>query len=287
MNKKHASYKRKRQITNFFVYLVLISISLVWLIPFVYLVLQSFRGEQFAYVNYIIPKNFTLDNYIFILTNKEQYNFMRWYFNTLIIAIATAIIQTIIVLMVSYVFSRLRFKLRQAYMKLILILGMFPGFMTMIAIYEILKLIHLNTNIFSLIIVYCASSAMSYYISKGFFDTIPFALDEAAKIDGATQNKIFFKIILPLAKPIIIYTLLVAFIAPWGDYMFAKYLAGVNPSMYNVAIGLKEFLSREIIDQYFTRFCAGAVFTSIPIVILFFLLQRFYVEGVTGGSVKG
>ena len=287
MNKKHASYKRKRQITNFFVYLVLISISLVWLIPFVYLVLQSFRGEQFAYVNYIIPKNFTLDNYIFILTNKEQYNFMRWYFNTLIIAIATAIIQTIIVLMVSYVFSRLRFKLRQAYMKLILILGMFPGFMTMIAIYEILKLIHLNTNIFSLIIVYCASSAMSYYISKGFFDTIPFALDEAAKIDGATQNKIFFKIILPLAKPIIIYTLLVAFIAPWGDYMFAKYLAGADPTMYNVAIGLKEFLGREIIDQYFTRFCAGAVFTSIPIVILFFLLQRFYVEGVTGGSVKG
>lgn len=288
MATQHASYKRKRRITNFFVYLILISICLVWVLPFVYLVLQSFRLENGATLNYIIPKKFTLQNYILLFTDKRPaYNFVRWYFNTLIISIATALIQTVMVLMVSYVFSRLRFKFRQTYMKLILILGMFPGFMSMIAIYQILKIAQLHTNIFTLIIVYCASSAMNYYISKGFFDTIPYSLDEAAKIDGATQNKIFIKIILPLAKPIIVYALLVAFIAPWGDYMFASYLANGAPDMFNVAVGLKNFLHFEMINEAFTRFCAGAVFTSIPIVILFFVLQRFYVEGVTGGSVKG
>ena len=285
---KHASYKRKRRITNFFVYLILITISLVWLIPFVYLILQSIANTSGGPSSTIIPESITLNNFIALFIDKRPaYNFGRWYINTLIISIATALIQTIMVLMVSYVFSRLRFKFRKTYMKLILILGMFPGFMSMIAIYQVLKMANLHTNIFTLILVYCASSAMNYYISKGFFDTIPYSLDEAAKIDGATQNKIFLKIILPLAKPIIVYALLVAFIAPWGDFMFASYLASGNSNMFNVAVGLKSFLSAEMINTSFTRFCAGAVFTSIPIVILFFLLQRFYVEGVTGGSVKG
>lgn len=287
MAKKHASYLRKRKITNFFVYLILICISVVWLLPFVYLILQSFRGEPGATLNYIIPKTFTLKNYKDLFTFEGTFPFMRWYLNTLIIAIISSLIQTTMVLMVSYVFSRLRFKFRQAYMKLILILGMFPGFMTMIAIYQILSLLKIQTSIFSLIIVYCASSAMNYYISKGFFDTIPYSLDEAAKIDGASQHTIFLKIILPLAKPIIVYTLLVSFIAPWGDYMFASYLSNNSPEQMNVAVGLFNYITRENIQTYFTTFCAGAVFTSIPIVILFFLLQRYYVEGVTGGSVKG
>lgn len=287
MAKKHASYLRKRKITNFFVYLILICISLVWLIPFIYLILQSFRGEPGATLNYIIPKTFTLQNYIDLFVFDGTFPFMRWYLNTLIIAIVSSFFQTIMVLMVSYVFSRLRFKFRQTYMKLILVLGMFPGFMTMIAIYQILKILGIETSIFSLIIVYCASSAMNYYISKGFFDTIPYSLDEAAKIDGANQNTIFLKIILPLAKPIVVYTLLVSFIAPWGDYMFASYLSNNSPAQMNVAVGLFQYISKENIQNYFTTFCAGAVFTSIPIVILFFMLQRYYVEGVTGGSVKG
>ncbi len=287
MAKKHASYLRKRKITNFFVYLILICISVVWLLPFVYLILQSFRGESGATLNYIIPKTFTLKNYKDLFQFEGTFPFMRWYLNTLIIAIVSSLIQTTMVLMVSYVFSRLRFKFRQAYMKLILILGMFPGFMTMIAIYQILSLLKIQTSIFSLIIVYCASSAMNYYISKGFFDTIPYSLDEAAKIDGASQHTIFLKIILPLAKPIIVYTLLVSFIAPWGDYMFASYLSNNSPEQMNVAVGLFNYITKENIQTYFTTFCAGAVFTSIPIVILFFLLQRYYVEGVTGGSVKG
>lgn len=285
--KKHRSLKHVRRMQNIATYIVLIIISLVWLIPFAYLVLHSFRAEPGAYVPYIIPKSYTFDNYIRLFKNEEPFKFMTWYLNTFIVALVTAVIQTIMVLMVSYAFSRLRFKLRKPYMKLILLLGMFPGFMSMICIYQVLKLVGLNQSIYSLIIVYCGSAAMQYYISKGFFDTIPYSLDEAAKIDGANERTIFFKVIMPLAKPIIIYTLLMAFTAPWGDYMFASYLANGDANKFNVAVGLYTFLTDKNRYEWFTSFCAGAVLVSIPITILFFVLQRYYVEGVTGGAVKG
>ena len=285
--KKHRSLKHVRRVENTATYIILIIISLIWLIPFVYLLLHSFRAEPGAYVPYIIPKTFTFDNYIRLFKNEEPFQFMTWYLNTLIIALITAIIQTIMVLMVSYAFSRLRFKFRKKYMKLILVLGMFPGFMSMIAIYQILKLVGLSQSVFSLIIVYCGSSAMQYYISKGFFDTIPYSLDEAAKIDGANERTIFFRVIMPLAKPIVIYTLLMAFTAPWGDYMFASYLANGDANKFNVAVGLYTFLTDFNRYEWFTSFCAGAVLVSIPITVLFFILQRYYVEGVTGGAVKG
>ena len=285
--KKHRSQKAARRAQNTAIYIVLTIISIIWLLPFAYLVLHSFRAEQGAYVPYIIPKQFTFDNYIRLFKNEPPFQFMTWYGNTLLVALITAVIQTIMVLMVSYAFSRLRFKFRKKYMKLILILGMFPGFMSMIAIYQVLKLVGMNESIFSLIIVYCGSSAMQYYISKGFFDTIPYSLDEAAKIDGANENTIFFRVILPLAKPIIIYTMLMAFTAPWGDYMFASYLANGDANKFNVAVGLYNFLTQNNRYEWFTSFCAGAVLVSIPITVLFFILQKYYVEGVTGGAVKG
>ena len=172
-------------------------------------------------------------------------------------------------------------------MKMMLILGMFPGFLSMLAVLFILKLLHLNSSILGLVLIYAAGSAMGYYISKGFFDTIPKSLDEAVLIDGGTKNTVFWKIILPLSKPIIVYTILMSFTAPWGDYMMASYVAQGRSTMWNVAVGLQQLLSRGNIETYFPRFCAGAVITSLPIMILFFALQKYYVEGVTGGSVKG
>lgn len=277
------NYKSK----NILAYIVLIFISIIWLFPFFYLVVQSFRLEPGATTNYFWPKQIGFDNYIYIFTAKSPFNFTKWYINTLIVAIITCVLQTIIVLMVSYAFSRLKFKFKKTYMKLILILGMFPGFLSMIAIYNILKLIGLTQSLYSIIIIYCGSAAMQYYISKGYFDTIPYSLDEAAKIDGASQHQIFIKIILPLAKPIIVYTMLMAFIAPWGDYMLVSYLAGTDPEKFNVAVGLRQWLSDKNIYEFYTRFCAGAVVISIPVAILFFYLQKYYVEGITGGSVKG
>lgn len=280
--------KRKAEITtNVIVYIILICISVVWLIPYLYLVAQSFRGESTGVVGYMFPKEWTFNNYIQLFTDTDTLNFPMWYLNTLIVSLVTCIIQTFIVLATSYCLSRMRFRGRKGLMNLMLILGMFPGFMTMTAIYFILKQIGLTGNLAGLVLVYVASSAMGYYISKGFFDTIPRSLDEAAKIDGASQHTIFLKVILPLAKPIVVYTILTSFLAPWGDYMFASLMMLGETDKFNVAVGLKEMLTRENLPKYFTRFCAGAVVVSIPIAVLFIWLQRFYVEGVTGGAVKG
>ena len=282
--RKYRSKKGKEITTKIILYIVLIVISVIWIIPFIYLVLQSFATSYNAAK--FIPESFTFQNYINLFTD-EIYPFGRWYLNTLIIAIVCSVLQTVITLMTSYTFSRLRFKARTGYMKLILILGMFPSFLGMVVTYFILDLIGLDGSIFGLIIVYCAGAGMGYYISKGFFDTIPKSLDEAAMIDGASKNTIFWKVIIPLSKPIIVYTVLMSFTGPWGDYMLASYIAQGKQELFNVAVGLQQMLSKGQEIKYFPQFCAGGVFVSIGIMALFFWLQRYYVEGVTGGAVKG
>ena len=288
--RKTRSQKRNRIISNTIIYVVLAIISIIWIFPFVYLILQSFRGEDTGVVGYLFPKEWTFNNYLALFNLNDEYPFLKWYGTTLMIAVISCFFQTILTLMVSYCLSRLRFGGRKGIMKLILIIGMFPSFLSMIAVYFVLKQINMVGSPFGLVIVYIAGSAMGYYIVKGFFDTIPKSLDEAAMIDGANKNTIFWKIILPLSKPIIIYTILTSFVSPWGDYMMSSYLLGTSPDNWTVAVGLQNWLTGnngQNLSKYFTRFCAGAVFTSIPIVIFFFLLQRYYVEGVTGGAVKG
>ena len=186
------------------VYILLVFLSVVWIFPFFYLLLQSFRGEPGVTTDYFWPKEWTVRNYIELWTDTEFFNFRRWYLNTLLVSIAVAIIQSAVVLATSYALSRLKFKMRKPLMNLMLVLGMFPGFMSMTAVYFVLKEIGLTQNLFGLILVYTAGSAMQYYISKGFFDTLPKSLDEAARIDGANRHTVFFKMILQLAKPIIV-----------------------------------------------------------------------------------
>ncbi len=289
MTKKFRSKKAAERGANAAIYIILVIISVIWLFPFFFLVIQSLRGEEGASTMYFWPQQWTFDNYIGLFTDTDKFNFPRWYGITLAISVVVTLIQTTIVLITSYALSRLRFKMRKPLMNLMLVLGMFPGFMSMTAVYFILKLVGLTQNmgLVGLILVYVASSCMGYYICKGFFDTIPKSLDEAARIDGANRQTVFFKIILPLAKPIIIYTILTAFMAPWGEYMFASLIVNGDPDNFNIAVGLWEMLNRETINEYFTRFCAASVVVSIPITILFFCLQRYYVQGVTGGSVKG
>ena len=284
--KKYRSKKVSERVTLAITYTVLIIISLIWLIPFLMLIILSFRGEPVGMsADYLFPKHWSFDNYITLFTKTK---FPRWYGNTLLVSVVVTIFQTIIVLMTSYALSRLRFKMRKPLMNLMLILGMFPGFLSMTAVYFVLREIHLTQNLLGLMLVYSASSAMQYYICKGFFDTIPKSLDEAARIDGASRHTIFVKIILPLAKPIIIYTILTAFIAPWGEYMFSSFIMLGDPDKFTVAVGMKSWLDNSTLaSEYFTVFCAAAVVVSIPITALFIWLQRYYVEGVTGGSVKG
>ncbi len=284
--------KTKRMIGNAISYLILIIISIVWLFPFFGLVLQSFRSydpavEYGGMVDYLVPKTFSLDNYRFILSGET--NFLVWYKNTIIIAVFVSILQTIIILCVSYALSRMRFAGRTFLMRFWLILGMFPGFLTMICLYFLLKQFGLTQAgaVPGLILVSVASSGMGYYVCKGYFDTIPKALDEAAMIDGASRARVFLTMIIPMSKPIIIYTALVAFMAPWCDYVFASYVAFGHDSSFNVAVAMTRWVWTNDYQGYFTRFCAGGILVAIPVTILFMCLQKYYVEGVTGGAVKG
>ncbi len=285
LEKRHMGLKASARISNTIIYIVLILMAVVWLIPFICILLQSFRVESTWQVGYVIPQKWGWDNYV-ALWNSD---FKRWYLNTFVIALCVAALQTVIVLCMSYTLSRFRFKLRDGLMRFMLILGMFPGMLTMIILYRVLKDLGLTqaNAVPGLILVYVASSGMGYYVSKGFFDTIPKSLDEAARVDGATRAQVLYKIILPLAKPIVIYTILTAFMAPWGDFVFAKYVSFGTSAGMNVAVGMYGWLQLDQIGQKYTMFCAGGVIVAIPVTILFMCLQKYYVEGVTGGAVKG
>lgn len=282
--------KTKKLITNTACHILLAVLSVIWVLPIFYVILTSFRKEGGSYKSYIWPRGFTLDNYINLFNGNSSINFTRWFTNTFVIAIFSTILSAFFVLCVSYVMSRLRFKMRKKFMNIALILGMFPGFMSMIAVYYILKgLGLLETGVLkqvSLVLVYSGGAGLGFYMAKGFFDTIPKTIDEAAYIDGATKWDTFVKITVPLSKPIITYTLITAFMGPWVDYIFAKVIMGNETPYYTIAIGLWTMLEQEYVEYYYTQFYAGCVIISIPIAILFLLTQKCYVEGVSG-AVKG
>ena len=284
------SYKLRRHIANAFVYLFLIVMGFIWISPFIYLLMHSFRGGAEIYGSTIIPQEWTFQNYIDLFTGSggtASLNFPRWFLNTFVVACFSCVISTISVLMVSYAFSRLRFKARKKFMNVGMILGMFPGFMTMIAIYYLLKAMGLTQTLVALVICYSCGAGLGFQISKGFFDTIPRALDEAATIDGATKNQIFWKIILPMSKPIVVYTVLTSFIGPWTDFILAKIIMGDARDNYTVAIGLQLMIGQDFKNTYYKQFLAGSGVVAVPITLLFLKMQKYYVEGVTAGGVKG
>lgn len=289
VEKKMHSAKRKRAINNTMVHIALSILAIIWVFPILWVILTSFRAEKGSYVSSFLPKSFTFSNYTRLFTDTSILNFPKMFSNTLFIAICSCILATFYVLAVSYCLSRLKFKLRKPYMNMAMILGLFPGFMSMIAVYFILKAIGLtegNLIRVALILVYSGGAGLSFQIAKGFFDTIPKAIDEAAILDGCTRWQIFRKMTLPLSKPIIVYTVLTSFMAPWLDFIFAKVICRANSDQYTVAIGLWKMLEKEYVDSWYTSFAAGAVLISIPIAILFLIMQRYYVDGVSG-AVKG
>ena len=193
-------------------------LAILWLVPVFWLIISSFRAEQGAYMPYLWPKGFTFDNYIRLFTDRKLFDFPRWFGNTMLVVLCSCAITTVLTLMVAYVYSRLRFPSRKFLMRASLVLGMFPGFMSMIAIYHFMKAVNLDQTLLALILVYSGGAALNYYIAKGYFDTIPKSLDEAAILDGASNHTVFWKIILPNAKPVIATTAINAFINPIVDY---------------------------------------------------------------------
>lgn len=289
MKKVSSGAKVRKTIGNIFVYIILVALSVIWLFPIVWIVLISFKKDKGMYMSTLFPKEYWFGNYKKLFTETNIINFPQMFLNTLIIAVFCCIISTFFVLCVSYVMSRMRFRMRKPFMNIALILGMFPGFMSMIATYYILKSIGLTQGSMirvALIMVYSGGSGLGFYIAKGFFDTIPKSVDEAAYIDGATRWQVFTRITIPLSKPIIVYTVLNSFMGPWLDFIFCKVICGTDQRFYTVSVGLWSMLEKEYVYNWFNCFAAGAVVVSVPIAILFLIMQKFYQEGVSG-AVKG
>ena len=271
--KKIGGMKAKRITGDVITYIFLAILCVVWLIPFFWLIMQSFRDGKGQFISTFLPTAYTFNNYKALFTQFDVINFPRMFLNTLFVACCSCVLSTFIVLSVSYCTSRLKWKMRKPYMNMAMILNLFPGFMTMVAVYFILKALGMTEGdkiYLSLIICFSSGAGTQFYVMKGYMDTIPKSLDEAAMMDGCTRWQVFYKITLPLCKPMIVY----------------QVITGTNAKYWTVSIGLFNMLAKQYVDTWFVRFCAGAVLVSIPISILFMITQKFYQEAM-GGAVKG
>lgn len=281
--------KRHNLLPCIFHHLLLAFLALLWLLPILWLVLSSFGTDEGPNIRSFFPAGFTLAHYRDLLFASDSVSaFPTWFLNTFLVAVFSCVISTVFVLMTAYAMSFLRFRFRRGMMHGAVILNLFPGFLAMIAVYFILKEVGLTNSLPGLVIVYSAGAGVDYLVAKGFFDTISRSLREAAYLEGASEATVFLRIILPLSKPIVVYTVIQSFLYPWMDFIYASLImsSGVTADK-TVALGLFTLVDKVNRNRYFAQFCAGGVLVSIPISVLFVLMQRFYVEGVTAGSVKG
>ena len=279
--KKKKLFKPQKLFNIAITYLIILAVCFVFLFPILWLVLASFSktGSIYSFKGFF-PTEYSFDSFVRLFTDTQMYNYPKWFANTLFISIMSAFIGTVLTILTAYCMSRFRFKSRKAMMKTTLVLGMFPSFMTMTAVYLMMTQFNLINQQWGLILIYSAGAPMGYLTQKGFFDTIPSSIDEAARIDGASNFKIFLKITLPLAAPMIVYTLLSSFVWPWSDFILPQLLLK-NKDLWTVAVGLMTLPTDE-----FSRFAAGAVFIAVPIVIFYFALSKFLISGLSAGAVK-
>lgn len=262
-------------------YLIILAVCFIFLFPILWLTLASFSksGSIYSFDGFF-PTEYSLASFRKLFTDTEMYNYPQWFKNTLFIAVMSSLIGTFLTILTAYCMSRFKFKSRKALMKGTLILGMFPSFMTMTAVYILMTQFNLINQHWGLILIYSAGAPMGYMTQKGFFDTIPHTIDEAARMDGATNFQVFTKITLPLSAPMIVYTLLSQFVWPWSDFILPKLLLK-QKDLYTVAVGLMNLGETE-----FSRFAAGSIFIAVPIIILYFFLSKFLVSGMSAGAVK-
>lgn len=289
---KMASKKAKETTLVILHNLFIAVLVLFWLIPIIWLILVSFTGGLHGpAMSQFFPKVWSIENYATLFTKINDINqFYRWFGNTLLVSVCSTILSTLMVLATAYAFSRFRFKKRKGLMNISMVIALFPGMLTMLVSYYLFEYVFkISSGLTRLIIAYSAGAALGYLVAKGFFDTIPTEIDEAAKIDGASRARIFFQILVPLSKPIIVYTIITSFMAPWVDFVFAKIILGnaAMPADYTVALGLLSFVGQSNITDWFGAYAAGSVIIAIPLSLLFLFVQKYYVGGVTGGAVKG
>ena len=287
--KNPGGMKAKRITVDVITYIFLATMCVIWLLPFFWVIMQSFRDGKGQFISTFLPAAYTLNNYKALFTEFNVINFPRMFVNTFCIACCSCLVSTFFVLSVAYCTSRLKWKLRKPYMNMAMIINLFPGFMSMMAVYFLLKALGLTEGSkipLAMIICFSAGSGTNFFVMKGYMDTIPKALDEAAYLDGATRWETFTKVTLPMCKPMIVYQVITSFMGPWVDFVFAKVIARANAKYFTVSIGLFSMLEKEYVDVWYVRFCAGAVLVAIPISVLFLVTQKFYQEAMSG-SVKG
>ena len=262
-------------------YLILLAVAFVFFFPCLWLILASFSasGSIYSFEGFF-PSEYSLDSFNKLFTDTAMYDYPQWFANSLFIATMSCILGTFLTILTAYCMSRFQFKSRKALMKTTLVLGLFPSFMGMTAVYLLMTQFNFINNHWGLILIYTAGAPLGYMVQKGFFDSIPNSIDEAARLDGATNFQVFCKIHMPLSMPIIVYTALTSFTWPWSDYILPKLLLKTKDT-WTVAVGLMSLGETE-----FSRFAAGSIFIAVPIVILYLFLAKYLINGMVSGAVK-
>lgn len=280
MNRK---VKSRLEVTLMYLFFLIMFIVIAY--PLLWAVMMSLNPGTNMLVTNLIPESITFEHYKWLFTNPRS-DYLLWYKNSIIVAIANALGSVIITSLIAYAFSRYEFFGRKYGLYMFLLLQMFPALMGMVAIYILLNTIGLTDSLFGLLLVYLGGQIpFNAWLVKGYLDTIPKELDESAKIDGASHLRVFWSIILPLAKPILAVVALFNFMAPFMDFLLPRIVL-TSPEKYTLALGLFNFIN----DQFstnFTRFAAGAILIALPIAVVFLFLQRFLISGLTAGGTKG
>jgi arabinogalactan oligomer / maltooligosaccharide transport system permease protein len=283
MSKIIKSQKTSRALSKIFTYFYLILLAVIIIYPLLITASSAFKAGNVTAFNLNFDAEWTLSNFKRLFTETL---YGHWYLNTLIIALVTMVVQVTVITLAGYTYSRYRFVGRKKSLMFFLIIQMVPTTAALTAFYVMALLLGALDQSWFLMFLYIGGGIpMNTWLMKGYFDTVPYDLDESAKLDGAGHFRIFVQIVLPLVKPMIAVQSLWAFMTPFGEYMLAKFLLR-TPENYTVAIGLQTFINNPQ-NQKVALFAAGAILIAIPITILFFMLQKHFVAGLTSGGTKG
>ena len=285
------SIQRGKRIALFFRIVLAIIMLIFALFPVVWIVSASFNPTNSLVGQPLIPPNPTLDNYR-QLFNDPINPYSRWYLNSLFLASIVTVVGTAITTMAAYSFSRFNFRSRRPLLQAILLIQVFPNFLNMVALFLILQQIGryippLGLNTYGgLFLVYLGGTlGANTWLTKGYFDSIPRDLDEAATVDGASGWQVFTEVLLPLVRPILVVVGLLTFIGTYSEYVLARVLL-TNKSMYTLSVGLNQMVAEQFASSWGV-FSAGALLAALPTILLFLFFQRYLVGGLTSGSVKG
>jgi arabinogalactan oligomer/maltooligosaccharide transport system permease protein len=277
-----SAYRFKQRLWLAVSYLLLILIAVFTVYPALWIVFSSFRAGTSLFSDTLLPQKWTLVHYRELFQNFE---FGRWYVNSLKVSLITMVLGVLFQLLTGYAFSRFRFKSRKSLMSGLFVIGLFPSFLSLTAVYVLLLNMKLLNTHTALILVSSAGAAVMYLLVKGYFDTIPKSLEEAAIIDGASNWGVFIRILLPLSRPLIVYMAVTTFTGTFSEYIFAQTILRTTDKQ-TLAVGLYNMVNTQFSTQ-FTIFAAGSVLVAIPVVVLFIVFQRMLVEGLTAGADKG